>query len=200
MDSLATQAEPKSRRRFILLLAGSACTAALPLRGVHASKPASRQLLDGLGQCAWTRDGSSGGQKVMYILFEPTCPYARRQYADSRHLLGQSEFRWIPFANRTEVSQGATIRLSRTRSQDDLDRIMRSPSGPEQFRSYAAQWPGVVSNDPKIAYLITDILPKVRMFSGGSIGSPTSVFENNSGSVRLVRGAWAASHYGNLFD
>lgn len=186
-----------SRRGFLLGSLACAAVAFLPQPSAAASMVASKDLFNALADYPWTRDAGSGHRRVMYILFEPTCPYSRVLYARNRSLVDLCEFRWVPFANRTRISQGATIRLTRTRAPDDLKVIMSG--GASRFISYASEWPQIATKDPAIATMVNQILPMVRVYSGGPVGSPTSVFETEQGAIRLIRGAWDEESFRSFF-
>lgn len=185
--------------RRSMIFGGAAFLSAMALKPgeVFAQLVASQDLWDMLENYPWVSDGGAGERRACYILFEPTCVFARAQYETCRPLLNKAHFRWIPFAARTRASRGATIRLSESQSTSQLQSLMTD--GAQGFSSYGIRWSSVEQEVPQLLHLQQDIMPLVRTFSQQPIGSPTSIYKTNKGSVRLIRGAWNAEQFNEFF-
>jgi len=68
-------------------------------------------LLDNIDQATWVAEGK--GEHVIYIFFDPNCPYCHKLYDALRPLVAKQDLqlRWIPVGMLTDTSQGkaATI-------------------------------------------------------------------------------------------
>lgn len=77
-----------------------------PLLKGDALLKAAESMLADIQQASWVRDGNS--KHVIYVYFDPNCPYCRRVYDDLRTQVefGDVELRWIPIAVLTTTSLG----------------------------------------------------------------------------------------------
>lgn len=71
-----------------------------------AMHQAAESMLADIQQASWVRDGNS--KHVIYVYFDPNCPYCRRVYDGLRTQVefGNVELRWIPIAVLTTTSPG----------------------------------------------------------------------------------------------
>lgn len=77
-----------------------------PLLKGEAMQRAADSMLADIQQATWVRDGRSA--HVIYVYFDPNCPYCRRVYDGLRTQVefGDVELRWIPIAILTTTSPG----------------------------------------------------------------------------------------------
>jgi thiol:disulfide interchange protein DsbG len=93
-----------------LFAGGNAAPAADRLSGSllqgGAMQQTAESMLTDIAQASWVRDGNS--RHVIYVYFDPNCPYCRRVYDGLRRQVerGEVELRWIPIAVLTITSLG----------------------------------------------------------------------------------------------
>lgn len=77
-----------------------------PLLKGDAMERAAESMLVDIQQASWVQDGNS--KHVIYVYFDPNCPYCRRVYDGLRTQVefGDVELRWIPVAILTTTSPG----------------------------------------------------------------------------------------------
>lgn len=63
-------------------------------------------MLKDIGQASWVKEGK--GPKIIYIFFDPNCPYCHRLYENTRAWVkqGKAQLRWIPVGILTATSSG----------------------------------------------------------------------------------------------
>jgi thiol:disulfide interchange protein DsbG len=79
-------------------------------RGATLAQAATSMLAD-MGQASWIRDGKS--PHVIYVFFDPNCPYCHRVYESLRPQVQRAEveLRWIPIGILTTTSPGKAAAL-----------------------------------------------------------------------------------------
>lgn len=184
----------KDRRHFMGQLAAIAALGFLPLRDAKAMVPAGRDLWDAMSRFPYVSDGR--GPRIFYILFEPTCSYAREQYNLTRDLTSLCEFRWIPMATRMPKSAGSAAQLVQTRSPNDLKTVMEQ--GGRAFSNQSSLWHELMNSRPDVQILELEIYPLMRRYSSPSIGSPSTVLKTSNNRYRLVRGFWTMQNYNSF--
>lgn len=77
-----------------------------PLLTGSALSHAAASMLADIQQATWIRDGESA--HVVYVFFDPNCPYCRRVYENLRPQVefGEVELRWIPVGILMATSLG----------------------------------------------------------------------------------------------
>lgn len=68
-------------------------------------------MLKDIGQATWISEGK--GPHIIYIFFDPNCPYCHRLYEDTRSWIkhGKAQLRWIPVGILTPTSPGKAAAL-----------------------------------------------------------------------------------------
>lgn len=63
-------------------------------------------MLKDIGQTTWVKEGKSS--HIIYIFFDPNCPYCHRVYENTRSAVkqGKVQLRWIPVGILTTTSAG----------------------------------------------------------------------------------------------
>jgi thiol:disulfide interchange protein DsbG len=114
-----------------LALAVSAADAADRLtgpmpRGAALTKTAASMLADA-PQTGWIRDGKS--THIIYVFFDPNCPYCHKVYADLRPQVGRGEveLRWIPIGVLMTTSLGKAATM--LESKDPTEALHRNERG-----------------------------------------------------------------------
>jgi thiol:disulfide interchange protein DsbG len=88
---------------FLVVLAGSP---AVQAESLSASRIKADHLLEGIDQATWITEGK--GKRVIYIFFDPDCPYCHKLYESLSPLVDghDLQLRWIPVAMLTSTSEG----------------------------------------------------------------------------------------------
>ncbi|MGC9237869.1 MAG: thioredoxin fold domain-containing protein [Thiomonas sp.] len=121
-DCVRVQAAAPSQRRLLLRLgllwsvpllchavgAGAASSAAAAPFDWSADPAAARAaaLLTSIGKAHWVQEGA--GPRIVYIFFDPNCPYSHKLYLATRAEVGKSglALRWIPVGQLEASSPG----------------------------------------------------------------------------------------------
>jgi thiol:disulfide interchange protein DsbG len=91
---------------IVLMITGLAASLAIQAGSPDKSRIMAGRLLDNIDQATWIAEGS--GKHIVYIFFDPNCPYCHRLYERLRPLIGQLglQLRWIPVAMLSDTSLG----------------------------------------------------------------------------------------------
>lgn len=121
-DCLRIQAAVQAQRRLLLRLgllcavplwchattADAASTAAGSTFDWSADPEAARAaaLLASIGKAHWVQEGA--GPRIVYIFFDPNCPYSHKLYLATRAEVGKAglQLRWIPVGQLETSSPG----------------------------------------------------------------------------------------------
>lgn len=101
-------------RRFFLLLALLSVNFMVSATSVAAENrktSAADEMLARIDQATWIAEGKS--EHVVYIFFDPNCPYCHRVYVDTRDWIKNNsvQLRWIPVGVLTPTSHGKALTL-----------------------------------------------------------------------------------------
>jgi thiol:disulfide interchange protein DsbG len=90
-----------------------------PLKEGSALARAADSMLTDIRQATWIRDGKSA--HVMYVFFDPNCPYCRRVYENLRPQVefGEVELRWIPVGILMTTSLGKAAAMLEAKNPAD---------------------------------------------------------------------------------
>lgn len=91
---------------IIVLFAGLPGLPVVQAESLSESRIKADHLLEDIDQATWIVEGK--GKRVIYIFFDPDCPYCHKLYESLRPLIvGQDlQVRWIPVAMLTSTSEG----------------------------------------------------------------------------------------------
>lgn len=70
----------------------------------QAAELSNTAVIKEAGQARWIAEGQ--GKYVVYVIFDPNCPYCHKVFVDSQSYLKHYQFRWIPVAILTPTSAG----------------------------------------------------------------------------------------------
>ncbi|WP_455380054.1 thiol:disulfide interchange protein DsbG [Acidihalobacter prosperus] len=70
----------------------------------RAAEISNTAVVKEAGQTSWIAEGQ--GKHVVYVIFDPNCPYCHKVFDDSQSYLKHYQFRWIPVAILTPTSAG----------------------------------------------------------------------------------------------
>ena len=71
----------------------------------------AKKMMDGIHRATWIEEGKS--THVLYVFFDPNCPYCHRVYMNTRDLVKQNaiQIRWIPVGVLTATSHGKAVTI-----------------------------------------------------------------------------------------
>ena len=92
-----------ARRRLLRLLSAAALLGTLPIVQAQSARQAEGVLVH-IAKATFIAEGA--GKRVVYIFFDPNCPYCHQLYKKLRPFVGKDDvqFRWIPLGLLTPSS------------------------------------------------------------------------------------------------
>lgn len=154
------------------------------LKGAALEQSADTMLRD-IGQATWVRDGES--QRVIYVFFDPNCPFCRKVYDGLRPEvnMGEVELRWIPIGvlMTTSLGKAATI----LEAKDPTAALHRNE---HNFSTETGQFGGIeeepAPRDDTLARLDRNLALLRR---SGMDSVPALLYRTRDGRARFVVGA-----------
>ncbi|CAJ4333239.1 Thiol:disulfide interchange protein DsbG precursor [Burkholderia pseudomallei] len=125
-----------------LVASGDAAPAPNALPGAIRELPSA--LWDRAAKLRWFEEGK--GDNVMYVIFDPNCPYCRQLWSALRPAVqsGKARVRWLPVAILADSSKGLAAALyaskSPAESMQQLENHMLSPVAPSKETSLATAY------------------------------------------------------------
>jgi len=124
---------------------------------------------------------------VMYVFFDPNCPYCRRVYDGLRPQVefGELELRWVPVGILMETSPGKAAALLSA-----ADPVAAFHDNENRFSTDRGTYGGIGEEPgpkPEIAERLSRNLPLLRR--SGRDGVPSLLYRDRSGTARFIRGA-----------
>lgn len=118
----------QARRRLLVRLAALAMVGLVPPAGAQTARQAEG-ILAQIGKATFIAEGK--GSRVIYIFFDPNCPFCHRLYGMLRPFVGKDDlqFRWVPLGMLTASSlpkaaailQSPDPLLAFHKNEDDYD-------------------------------------------------------------------------------
>ncbi len=154
-----------------------------------AAEPA---LLQQAAHAYWIAEGH--GNRVVYVIFDPDCPYCHMVYVDSQMYLKHYQFRWVPVAILTPRSAGkaaAMIEASdpQVAFRENEDHFVRARGKLGGIKPLAH-----ISAATRQRLAQNEVLLKKT----GVEVVPTIVFLNTKGKVRIIKGAPAKADFSEV--
>lgn len=153
----------------------------------NAQEFARPEILSYLENLLWTADGLNAA-RPLYVLFEPTCPYSKAMYHDSRQSIWNTQLKWIPMANSTEHSQMLTYRIAKSRDLNTLHACFSGTLSVTESDLSGYHFDEVFLNKHRNP-LENNTLPLVRSATARPVASPTSIFKGPQEWANLIRGS-----------
>lgn len=169
----------------VLTVAGTTQPAAAvtaPQPAAAARQLALNKILHAAKDATWIAEGE--GPRLVYIFFDPNCPYCHKLYQDSRRWVGRDglQLRWIPVGILMPSSAGKAAAILESKNplaafHENEDRFGSAP----QFGGIAETIPSTLSAKrlQQNAFLLKQT---------GMPGVPAMLFREASGKVRIVDG------------
>lgn len=169
----------------VILSLGSLSSAATTENPLTTRQRAANSILTDIEQATWVRDGQS--TRVMYVFFDPNCPYCQKVFQMLRTSVerGEVEVRWIPvgFLMTTSLGKAASI----LEDKDPTDALYRNERG---FSRESGSFGGILEeplpDDKTVERLRRN---KKLLERGGQAAVPAILYRNKDGKPNLVHGA-----------
>ena len=151
-----------------------------------ATPGAADRLLAGMDQATAIAEGTGG--RVVWIFFDPNCPYCHKLYERLRPWVGKDnlQFRWVPVGLLTPTSEGKAAAL--LQAGDPLAALRRSEN---DFNLSAAGPGGGIAPARRMAGKTRmDLQANLALLQGENLtGVPLMVFRRKDGGAALFMGA-----------
>lgn len=156
-----------------------------PALGGEALGQAAETILRDIGEATWIRDGQS--KKIMYVFFDPNCPYCRRVYEGLRTQVefGEVELRWIPVGILMTTSLGKAANILEAK-----DPAAAFHLNEHRFSTESGTFGGIdeepAPRDDTLKRLDRNLALLRR---SGQDAVPSLLFRTRDGKARIIRGA-----------
>ncbi|HKJ10323.1 MAG TPA: thioredoxin fold domain-containing protein [Gammaproteobacteria bacterium] len=144
---------------------------------------ASHALLARAASAHWIAEGH--GKRVVYVIFDPNCPYCHVVYQESQAHLNKYQFRWIPVDVLTRSSPGKAAALLAAHKPVAALRLNEN-----RFVRKRGKLGGIKplhSIPPSVATELKDNVAVLR--ASGTEVVPKLLYLRRDGKVRLIVGA-----------
>jgi thiol:disulfide interchange protein DsbG len=156
-----------------------------PLKRGDALSQAAASMLADIGQATWISDGQS--RHVLYVFFDPNCPYCHKVYNGLRTAveMGEIEVRWIPIGILTTTSHGKAATL--LEAKDPTAALHRN----EQYFSTETGSLGGIEEEPVPRGDTVKRLDRnlALLRRSGRDAVPSLLFRDKSGKHHFIMGA-----------
>ena len=171
---------------FLLITAGNLTAAAAE----NPSKAEARQkvaasMLANIQQATWIRDGKSA--HVMYVFFDPNCPYCHKVYEMLRPQVqrGEVELRWVVIGKLMATSIGKAAAM--LEAKDPTEALHRNERG---FSQETGSFGGIEEEPaPREETLRRLNANHALLNRSGFDAVPTLLFRTKDGKTDIIRGA-----------
>lgn len=153
-------------------------------QGEALARTAAAMLAD-VRQTTWIRDGRS--KRVLYVFFDPNCPYCRKVYEGLRAPveLGEVELRWIPVGILMTTSLGKAASMLEAK-----DPTAALHLNEQRFTTEGGSFGGIdeepAPREETLAKLAANLAFLRR---SGQDAVPSLLFRTRDGRSHFVRGA-----------
>jgi thiol:disulfide interchange protein DsbG len=149
------------------------------------AQQAAAAIWPDIGRAAWAVDGKSA--HVVYVFFDPNCPYCHRLYETLRPWIGRGdlEARWIPTGTLMTTSPGKAAAIleapNRTEALHENERRFSRETG-----AFGGITEEPLPRDETVKQLAVNLELLKRT---GDRGVPMMLYRLKDGSVRAMLGA-----------
>ena len=171
---------------FLLITAGNltAVAAENPSKIAARQKAAASMLAD-IQQTTWIRDGKSA--HVMYVFFDPNCPYCHKVYEMLRPQVqrGEVELRWVVIGKLMTTSTGKAAAM--LEANDPTEAFYRNERG---FSQETGSFGGIEEEPaPREETLRRLNANHALLNRSGFDAVPALLFRTKDGKADIIRGA-----------
>ena len=159
------------------------------------SKGAASILAD-IQQATWIRDGKS--KHVIYVFFDPNCPYCHKLFDLLRPAVGRGEveLRWIPIGRLMASSIGKAAAMLEDKNPTEA-LYLNERGFSQETGSFGGILEEPVPRDDTLRRLEAN---RTLLQTTGAEAVPTMVFRTKDGKVEAVRGAPPAAALAKLIQ
>ena len=150
----------------------------------------AESLLTDIGQASWIAEGK--GPHVVYIFFDPNCPYCHRLYETARPWVkqGKLELRWIPVGILMTTSHGKAAAM--LGASDPLKAFYQNEDHYNRG--------GGLDEDLATPEVDKKLTANAQLLARTQLGAvPLMLFRNDNGNAMLVQGAPPKARLAELF-
>ncbi|MHB1245616.1 MAG: thiol:disulfide interchange protein DsbG [Sulfuriferula sp.] len=168
---------------FLSVLALLAATQSFAAGGQQSNQSALDKTLNAAQDATWIAEGH--GPRLVYIFFDPECPYCHKVYQATRSWIGKDglQFRWIPVGILMPSSAGKAATI--LEAKDPLAAFHKN----EDEFGPAPKFGGIAETIPS-AQSLKRLQHNAELFKQTRMpGVPVIMFREASGKVRMVDGA-----------
>ncbi len=168
----------------VIFIAVAGLTAAEPAKAGAQQKAAASILAD-IKQATWIRDGKSA--HVIYVFFDPNCPYCHKVYEMLRPQVerGEVELRWIPVGKLMATSTGKAASI--LEAKDPTEAFYKNERG---FSQETGSFGGIEEEPVPSADTIRRLNANLALLNrSGFDAVPSLVFRTRDGQADFIRGA-----------
>lgn len=165
--------------------AGAAERLSTPLKQGAALSHAAASMLTDIQQATWIRDGKSA--HVMYVFFDPNCPYCRRVHENLRPQVefGEVELRWIPVGILMTTSLGKAAAM--LEAKDPAEALHRNE---ERFSTETGSFGGIEEEPVPRADTLKRLERNLALLRrSGRDAVPSLLYRDKRGQARFVIGS-----------
>lgn len=160
------------------------------LSGLSQAATQSRpELLRDAAKAHWIAEGH--GNRVVYVIFDPNCPYCHLVYVDSQAYLKKYQFRWVPVDILTRTSPGKAAAMLEAHDpkaalKENEDRFVRAR--------------GMLGGLKPLAHMTAatrkalDYNKKLLAKTGMEV-VPTIIYLKKDGKAKVIKGAPAKADF-----
>jgi thiol:disulfide interchange protein DsbG len=159
-----------------------------------AQAGASRALLERAAAAHWIAQGE--GQRVVYVIFDPNCPYCHVVYQESQAHLKGFQFRWIPVGVLTPSSPGKAAAL--LAAKDPLAALRQNE---DHFVRARGKLGGIAPLQTISAATAGELQDNLMLLQAtGMRVVPKLLYLRRNGEVRLIEGALNAADFSSMLQ
>lgn len=171
---------------FLFITAGNFTAAAAenPSKTEARQKAAASMLAD-IQQATWIRDGKSA--HVIYVFFDPNCPYCHKVYEMLRPQVqrGEVELRWVVTGRLMATSIGKAAAM--LEAKDPTEAFYRNERG---FSQETGSFGGIEEEPAPREDTLRRLNANLALLNrSGFDAVPALLFRTNDGKADIIRGA-----------
>ncbi|MBS1235698.1 MAG: hypothetical protein H6R46_493 [Proteobacteria bacterium] len=170
----------------MLITAGNLTAAAAenPSKAGVRQKAAASMLAD-INQATWIRDGKS--THVMYVFFDPNCPYCHKVFEMLRPQVqrGEVELRWVVVGKLMATSTGKAAAM--LEAKDPTEALYRNERG---FSQETGSFGGIEEEPAPREETLRRLNTNLALLNrSGFDAVPALLFRTKDGKADIIRGA-----------
>ena len=156
-----------------------------PPSRADARQQAAASMLRDIQQATWIRDGKSA--HVIYVFFDPNCPYCHRVYEDLRPAVkrGDVELRWIVIGTLMTTSPGKAAAI--LEAKNPTEAFYQNEAG---YSRETGSFGGIAEEPLPQNKTLQSLDRNLKLLQrSGNQGVPALLFRTMDGTANLIVGA-----------